>query len=834
MRAQTDTSARLDPAAPPDPRFLTLWAINSALDLPEASRQLDAFVEAGLDGVVVHPRNYPDTPRYLSEEYLRQLSMVIEEAKRRDLAVWIYDENGWPSGSAGGRMLEAHPEVAQQWLEFLPSNRLRPDDRVFGRYEDRGQAYAAVLRHGDGVDYLGADIGADFVELTHEVYRSGLSAEAWAHVEAFFDDEPEFGLGHSYPELPAQGAIPWTEDLPERFAERYGEQLEPVLPRIFLDGPDSGLVRVRFWELVSDLLKDRFLAPIDAWCKRHGKRFTAHVKGEESPYFQVPMVGSGQWILRGVNLPGVDALGRDPSNDFYPRQAASIARQFGDGRSMAEAFGGAGWGAGPADLHRYLLWLAQNGLTDFVLHLSQYRLDSAAIADWPPSQPLHVTWSAAYSALLGKVRADIRGLDRSAPDLLVVIPQRRVMGLYAPRELKQTNIHDGSTRPNSAAAQVSSRFIGLIADLVAAGVRFDVTDERTLERDLECARDGAHVGAAVYRSVIVSPDADLDPHVRQRLTRYLRSIPERTHLTETAPVRIAPEAARSLGATWTVREDQINHLLLEPIRTGEGWSAPLRIDGGFDGDLMLEFADDITAASIGSTPLPVRPGVHGSRALVPAALLAERNRVAFTLTRATSGVVPFVWVSGRFRVRSKSAWNRGLDGQLHTAGPFVINGRSAGPIIELVQDGFPFLGSALILDGTVMISEPLVDARLTGLAALTARLSVGGTEQPWVWDGAESDSTVRLASGLHDVTMEVLPNGFNFYGPHHYFLGDHHVVSPKQVEGRKNFADPAGAPEVTHTAEIWFRDSVLPGVQATSAGPAGPRTTKRSERWPSL
>ena len=102
------------------------------------------------------------------------------------------------------------------------------------------------------------------------------------------------------------------------------------------------------------------------------------------------MVGSCHSVFRHLSLPGIDALGRDPANDFFPRQVASATAQFGTGRCMAEAFGGSGWGASPEDLERYLLWLGRNGITDFVMHLSQYRLDSAAIRDWPPSQPLHL------------------------------------------------------------------------------------------------------------------------------------------------------------------------------------------------------------------------------------------------------------------------------------------------------------------------------------------------------------------------------------------------------------------------------------------------------------
>ncbi len=194
----------------PAPRFLSLWALNGRLDLNETARQLRGFAAAGLDGVVLHPRNYPDTPAYLSESYFAVLSEVILQAKALGLRVWIYDENGWPSGTAGGRMLAEHPEIAQQWLELV-----EPDENTAAAdiIQVDGNPRVVVVRVGTGVDYLAQRTGKLFTELTYEAYRTGLTPPAWEHVEAFFDDEPEFGLGHAYSSLSGFGAIPWTPDL---------------------------------------------------------------------------------------------------------------------------------------------------------------------------------------------------------------------------------------------------------------------------------------------------------------------------------------------------------------------------------------------------------------------------------------------------------------------------------------------------------------------------------------------------------------------------------------------------------------------------------------------
>ena len=57
--------------------------------------------------------------------------------------------------------------------------------------------------------------------------------------------------------------------------------------------------------------------------------------------------------LKQINVPAVDALERYPGNHYYPRTVSSLSRQFSDGRCMAEALGGSGWGLSPADLDVY-------------------------------------------------------------------------------------------------------------------------------------------------------------------------------------------------------------------------------------------------------------------------------------------------------------------------------------------------------------------------------------------------------------------------------------------------------------------------------------------------
>lgn len=827
---------------PINPTFSTLWAVNGPLDLDELRRQLDDFAEAGLDGVVFHPRFYPDEPRYLGDEYLAIVSTLIVDASERGLDFWIYDENGWPSGTVGGRMLERHPELRQRWVELQPDM----GQPSLSRFDHGGASWALVERFGGGVDYLAPELAGRFIELCYARYAGGLAPEAFARVAGFFSDEPEFGLGHAHHELSPHGAIPWTPDLPERFAEHYGSDLLEVLPAVFVTDARSAQVREQFWELVTDLFAERYLARLDGWCRERGLRFTAHVKGEEHPLFQLPTVGSLGPVVRAVGLPGIDALGRHPVNDFYPRQASAIAHQFGDGRTMAEAFGGAGWGASPADLERYLRWLAGHGITDFVLHLSQYRLDSAAIEDWPPSHPRHVSWSAAYADVLAAVRAGIEAEPRPRADVLVVVPQRALARVFEPWEFVATNVHDAHDFPATLAGAINAEFLALVARLQERDVAYEFADERTLERDGAVVDGCLVVGRSRYARVVLPPAAELDPGVRQAIEPLLdRTLLDEASVTrsiEVSPTPPPPPTGTARRVQWRLERSPVNELVLEATPSSGEWVAVVEsLD--FAGLIELRFADEPAMVAWGDEAEDVHLDARRAGDLwVGAARIdsGARVRLRFRLRAPLpAGTVPRVWVAGVFRVRGEF---RACDGAVSSfEGPFRLGAATEELDRELVEAGFPFLFEPLELVADVAVPLGADTLTLTGGVADAAGISIDDGPMRWRWpdSGSESNPSPALASsgsagtsgwsvpldaaGPVRVRLLLTPSSFNRYGPHHHYVGDPVVVSPAQMQGERNYADLDDAPERTHVSAWWVRRLVLP--EAAVFGASGPASS---------
>lgn len=786
----------------PQPHFYSLWSINGPLDQTRLQRQMDQLKAAGLDGVVWHPRFYPNDPPYLGDHYLAEVSDAILHAKSIGLAFWIYDEDGWPSGTVGGQLLKKFPQDARRWAELVTEK----SERCLLEFERAGKKWFVGERIGAGVDYFNPELTRHFLGLTHERYRTGLAPEAWQHVEAIFCDEPEFGLGQAYDSLSKYGAIPWTPKLPELFRQRLGEDLLPLLPQLFFSGENCGEMRVKFWELLTDVFNESFTAPINQWCEQHGKRFTAHLKGEEHPLFQVPTNGSCHQFFRHLSFPAIDALERFPSNHFYPRQVSSAAQQFGDGRCMVEAFGGAGWGATPEDLERYLLWLGRHGLTDFVLHLSQYQLTSAAIRDWPPSQPLHLNWAAAYPELVRRVRLELQQNPPPPADTLVVAPYCGIMAAYEPREFLQTNIHNAATYPDTLAGKLNRRFLEKIQQLYDAGISYHITDERTFEAYGVHEAQGVRVGNCVYKKVFIAEGAKLDQKGRDLLEQAgARPMEEFKILSSGAEITPAPVVPESVAVKWSLLPGWINALLLEPVRERDGWFASefkRATELPVDKTLEVFFADTVVELTFNGSPVLLSRSENGMTGHLTQLPIKPVNTLRFRCVESVNS--PFVWLHGEFRVASHAPFTTGQNGTVATLGPFVLTPADGAVDGDLVQAGFPFLRSPLMVETVFKTTRPANSLQLCGVKADAAHVTLDGVDSGWIW-GPRWEIVAPLKPGKHTLRLELIPSTFNYFGPHHYFAGDRHVISPDQFTGKRNFADPADAPANTCVKAWHFR-----------------------------
>ena len=84
-------------------RALPFWSWNDRLEPERLREQIRQMKEQGIGGFFMHARGGLETP-YMGEEWFEAVRVCIETAKELGMQAWAYDENGWPSGFADGRV----------------------------------------------------------------------------------------------------------------------------------------------------------------------------------------------------------------------------------------------------------------------------------------------------------------------------------------------------------------------------------------------------------------------------------------------------------------------------------------------------------------------------------------------------------------------------------------------------------------------------------------------------------------------------------------------------------------------------------------------------------
>ena len=98
-------------------RGAPFWAWNCKVDEKKIERDAATFKKMGFGGANIHSR-YGLQNEYLSDEFMELIKKAEDALKRQGLLTWLYDEDRWPSGGAGG--LIARPENASRCLLMTP------------------------------------------------------------------------------------------------------------------------------------------------------------------------------------------------------------------------------------------------------------------------------------------------------------------------------------------------------------------------------------------------------------------------------------------------------------------------------------------------------------------------------------------------------------------------------------------------------------------------------------------------------------------------------------------------------------------------------------------
>ena len=85
-------------------------------------RQIEELKQMGFGGFHIHCRSGMST-EYLGDEYMRLVKACVKKAKKENMLTWLYDEDRWPSGYAGG-LVTKDKKYRKRLLVFSPEPKI--------------------------------------------------------------------------------------------------------------------------------------------------------------------------------------------------------------------------------------------------------------------------------------------------------------------------------------------------------------------------------------------------------------------------------------------------------------------------------------------------------------------------------------------------------------------------------------------------------------------------------------------------------------------------------------------------------------------------------------
>ena len=405
------------------------WFFNDVFDEGRVRKQLEDYVEKGVNGFVLHPRiGVPEDMPYLSEGYFDAVRFIVKTASELHMKVVLYDEGMYPSGSAHGKVVETNPEYASKGIHLVEAYEIdcadengvffseKGREQIIVRLED-GTAIAYGFTGGtirgihfgedDGeagapksADILNPDAVDEFIRLTHDAYYAHLKEYFGNTVIAFFTDEP-CALGRN-----AGRYREWTPGLekeleaaggrPEELAALFAETGRAVAGREdILKGEENPTV-VLYHRLIKRKLREVFYAKLSSWCEKHGISFIGHPAEsddiEEELYFHIP----GQDLIMRRVAPETGGLCEFDS--VQAKLTADLARHLGRRRNANECFGvccreNIPWYFTGGDMKWYIDWLGLRGVNFFIPHAFYYSVEGERKGERPPDVgPNNIWW----------------------------------------------------------------------------------------------------------------------------------------------------------------------------------------------------------------------------------------------------------------------------------------------------------------------------------------------------------------------------------------------------------------------------------------------------------
>ena len=330
------------------------------------AEEIDAMQRCGLTEFCVESRTHM---QFGEEKWWEDFGFLLEEAKKRNMRVWLLDDKRFPTGYANN-YIASHPELRKVTLRYtyrdfagpqreaaiLPVPLNADDEEKFVSIVAYPRTETGRLLSGEGIQLLPQmkdgliwwDIPEGIWRVcyvirtlrsynTHKAnYMDVMSAESCKamlkavyepHFEhfseyfgttfvGFFSDEPGFANeGEHYDSYLGREdmLIPWNDDLPAIMGEKAGRSADEILnllPGLWheIDGRTS-IVRETYMEAATEAYSKNVAWMLGDWCREHNMLYIGHIIEDMNAHQRLGY-GAGHFFraLDGQDMAGIDIV----------------------------------------------------------------------------------------------------------------------------------------------------------------------------------------------------------------------------------------------------------------------------------------------------------------------------------------------------------------------------------------------------------------------------------------------------------------------------------------------------------------------------------------------
>ena len=330
--------------------------------------EVERIYQSGARAFCVESRPHKD---FGGPTWWRDMDLILAEAKKRGMKVWILDDDHFPTGHAAGHIEKYHPELRRWQLVEQHVDVMGPlKDAVLlmGDPEEETELLSVYAyprsQEGEACDArpicLTEQVKGSFLHVTlpegcwrvfifrksrrgsaNSNYIDMLSEESvrvlidavyephYEHykeyfgttIAGFFSDEPTLGADWAEAHSEDYGmynrrvgmpglALPWNDRIVAMMSGKLGYDAAPFLSALWFDlEGKTAEIRYAYMDCVTKLYRDCFTRQLGDWCEAHNVQYIGHVIEDMNAHARLGSSGGHYFrSLDGQHMSGIDVV----------------------------------------------------------------------------------------------------------------------------------------------------------------------------------------------------------------------------------------------------------------------------------------------------------------------------------------------------------------------------------------------------------------------------------------------------------------------------------------------------------------------------------------------